>query len=617
MATKTLTLYSKYVAGGVNWSNFAYNENSTGSNNGDNNRFYIGLSSSWRAKFYFTTPSDISSISKVTLGFKGDYMMTPLNIRAFLSTQDTTNANTDNISASYVKSVSYLYKDKNKSAREVWTGNTPTAFSYFVFDSLSLSANTTYYIYVNMYGTAYGENTNNIGSNSTDGYVRGRNMPGWSELEITYTSQHKLTITGDSGVASITGSGWYNHGAVARTVARAKAGYHLTKYTGTKYDGSGEDTWTSIEDPFYDEDSWTMNADRTVLTHTEPNIVYIAYHPNGGTITNSGYDLNEYGYVRQISDGNVWFDYVKGNSSGDPYNASTFGLVKSGYTFGGWYICLNEQPTSTVLDQDTTYPASAYTSNDDSSKNTDNTTLVRCYLMAKWTPLNNDYTLTIDPVDGALIGDNFGDSNGEYVASAQVTVTYGSSNYYQLGTAKNGKYDVMSTTTVTFDGNGGTPAIFKAYSGVITEYIFKGFYTSESGGTQVFDANGHGTIGTYWTSSHTWNYRGNLTIYAQYGGNTHPLYITLPSATRPGYKFLGWNTSSNDDTPEYIEGEEYEYTITSNPNITLYAIWEPLGYIYIDNGTTYEKYQIFIDNGTTWEQYIPYIDSGTSWIACS
>lgn len=37
------------------------------------------------------------------------------------------------------------------------------------------------------------------------------------------------------------------------------------------------------------------------------------------------------------------------------------------------------------------------------------------------------------------------------------------------------------------------------------------------------------------------------------------------------------------------------------------------GLVYIDNGTSFEAYQVFIDNGTSWDQYIPYIDNGSSW----
>ena len=37
------------------------------------------------------------------------------------------------------------------------------------------------------------------------------------------------------------------------------------------------------------------------------------------------------------------------------------------------------------------------------------------------------------------------------------------------------------------------------------------------------------------------------------------------------------------------------------------------GFIYIDNGTSFDKYQIYIDNGSSWDLYAPYIDNGSSW----
>lgn len=37
------------------------------------------------------------------------------------------------------------------------------------------------------------------------------------------------------------------------------------------------------------------------------------------------------------------------------------------------------------------------------------------------------------------------------------------------------------------------------------------------------------------------------------------------------------------------------------------------GYIYIDNGSSFDKYEVYIDNGSSWDKYIPYIDNGSSW----
>lgn len=87
---------------------------------------------------------------------------------------------------------------------------------------------------------------------------------------------------------------------------------------------------------------------------------------------------------------------------------------------------------------------------------------------------------------------------------------------------------------------------------------------------------------------------------AQYG---QP--VTLPTPTRSGYKFLGWATSAN------AASGVTTYTPTSD--ITLYAIWEALGLVYIDNGNGFEAYQCYVDNGTSWDLYAPHIDNGASW----
>lgn len=58
-----------------------------------------------------------------------------------------------------------------------------------------------------------------------------------------------------------------------------------------------------------------------------------------------------------------------------------------------------------------------------------------------------------------------------------------------------------------------------------------------------------------------------------------------------------------------------EHTVTSN--VTVIATAQMLGAVYIDNGTTVEKYLIYIDTGTEWVQYVPYIDDGSKWQMCS
>ena len=70
--------------------------------------------------------------------------------------------------------------------------------------------------------------------------------------------------------------------------------------------------------------------------------------------------------------------------SDDPYNASTFGLKRTGYQFAGWKV----RSTGIVLGQDTEYASTVYAQYDDSSKTTKNKATVYCYLDAQWIPNN-------------------------------------------------------------------------------------------------------------------------------------------------------------------------------------------------------------------------------------
>lgn len=161
-----------------------------------------------------------------------------------------------------------------------------------------------------------------------------------------------------------------------------------------------------------------------------------------------------------------------------------------------------------------------------------------------------------------------------------------------------------NSVTVTY-----TLSAYWAMSGDIptrTGYTFNGWYTSPSGGTQVYDATGHCTNeGTYWKDS-KWVYRGNVTLYAQWtpytytisynanGGSgvpstqtkTHDKDLTLSNTrpTRTGYTFAYWNTRSDGSGTTYYPGG----TFKTNGSTTLYAIWSANTYsvTYNANGGT-------------------------------
>lgn len=108
--------------------------------------------------------------------------------------------------------------------------------------------------------------------------------------------------------------------------------------------------------------------------------------------------------------------------------------------------------------------------------------------------------------------------------------------------------------TVTFNGNGGTASS----TSLIGDYSPNGWNTNSTGTGTHYSSGG--TV-TGLTSS----VAGTVTLYAQWSGGG----ITLPTATRSGYRFIGWNTNSGGTGTKYAAGSTYYPT----SNITLYAQW--------------------------------------------
>lgn len=108
-----------------------------------------------------------------------------------------------------------------------------------------------------------------------------------------------------------------------------------------------------------------------------------------------------------------------------------------------------------------------------------------------------------------------------------------------------------------------------------------------------------------------WNYN---------SGHTDGLYNAKTfGLSREGYKFVGWKVGSSgivvfdQDDSSVVPTDLASNLTTGDRTVTLYAVWEISGVVYIDNGTTLEPYLAYIDNGTSWDLYLAYIDDGTEW----
>ena len=131
-----------------------------------------------------------------------------------------------------------------------------------------------------------------------------------------------------------------------------------------------------------------------------------------------------------------------------------------------------------------------------------------------------------------------------------------------------------------------------------TGYQLQGMYNASSGGTKVYNANGSITNdGTYW-SNNVWIYKGNVTLYAQWKGNTYYVKydknhssasgsmsnsthtygtassLTKNAFTRQGHTFKGWAKSSSGSKALNDQYSVTDLTTTNGGTVTLYAVWE-------------------------------------------
>ena len=128
-------------------------------------------------------------------------------------------------------------------------------------------------------------------------------------------------------------------------------------------------------------------------------------------------------------------------------------------------------------------------------------------------------------------------------------------------------------------------------------YVFDGWYTAASGGSQVTSStaiSGNMTIYAHWTiATYEVNYDANGGTGAPASQTkTHGQNLTLSSVvpTRTGYFFCGWGTEEAPDSVQYQPGGTY----TVNSDIMLVAVWQQVALTKIEVATKPSKTAYYV-----------------------
>ena len=513
--------FNWYNGQGSGWS-------ATGSS--DAHHFYLGGSSSrYRPKLVMTGLKSAvgSSFTKLAIEVTFDDDTTPGYMRAFLSTTNSSNSDSTNITN--ILATSYIYADANKSTRL----NASTQYAsgkkgYFVFSG-NFSVSDTMCVYLLPYSTDYGESSANKDNTSYGGtWFRSRNNTSYTQITFTYNTNVTLIIqAADTGTASITGrngstlsgfgpstsytaTGTFTKGSTAYVRYVAVNGYHFLYYTSVNADGSLSKSYDPQNKTQYD-DYFVMSRNRTIKLYTSPTTYTVKYDANGGTGTMS--------------------------SSTATYNSNfttrknTFTRV--GYTFNGWNEKADGTGTAWSIGSAGLY---------ESGKSLVWTYTHDITLYAQWKV--ETYTISYDK--------NGYTTTGSFPSSQ--TKTYGTS--ITLSTI----IPTISSVTVTgfevtLDPNGGTCSTSSLTSQRLEKRTFKSWNTN---------ANGEGDS---YAAGATYSSNRSATLYLTVNKTYTNYSVTLPIPTREGHDFLGWaviKTATSGTTGTY----------TPASNVTLNAIWK-------------------------------------------
>lgn len=488
---------------------------------------------------------------------------------------------------------SSITKESSILSKEGGVSNSGTA----TIDVSDLSGN--YYVGIRFSLSPYSNNEHN-----PSGKITISNM---------YLTENVYSITYKPGSYS-TGSTYTASANIGSKITLRGATYTRTGYTQTGWSTSSTGTTKN-----YNLSTAYSLSDGVVLyPYWESSYVTISYNSNGGTgttdsqsvIKGNNVTLKANNFTAPPATSPVHTIYLKTENGGNSVNGtatcyenkfhswglnsatgtsyqpgSSYGPVNSNTTFYAKWSTNYELGSSTKSSSESWgYQVIFDVATNGGSCSTAvlNSKIYTHYDFAGW--LNSDKT-KLYPV-GARVG---GAAAYTYYESWTSRTENGS---IKLPAATK-TYPASNTTTIYFNANSGICNTSFMTSSATINHSFDGWY---NGNTRVGGANDNFTP------------KQALTLVARFTSTTQPFNkITLPTATKTGYTFLGWSTNPN--ATSGIMGQ-YE----PQGGETLYAIWRSKGTVRISiDGNMNKKAQVYIFHNGAWHLAQPQTNYNNQW----
>ena len=444
------------------------------------------------------------------------------------------------------------------------------------------------------YGTSFTTYT----TSSVSEYVsNGWSLYGWATSSSTYSRNYGVGVSVSDYNSSTSTVNLY--AISSRTISLS---YNANGGTNAPSSSSSTQYWNQVGNAYnlttitisssvpkrdgYSFLGWSTSSTATTATYKAGNSYSFTYSTANAVTLYAVWQANTY-YVKfngnnatSGSMSNQTFTYDKAQ------NLTANAFSRTGYTFAGWATS-----ASGLV---------AYTDKQ-SVKNLTTSNGATVNLYAKWNVVS--YTITYDENGGNPVSDLSYtiESTSTLTSTTRTGYTFNgwkpsassgswsSGTTYKAGESVNGRYGSVTLVaqwtakqyTLTLKGNGGTPdtqvmspkLIFDGgnWNNVagsrptMVGFTFTGFYTSATGGEQVYDKDGSCVEGAYWEGN-KYKHDGDLTVYAHWQAN-NPAYYDEEG----GY----W----------YVEIGMYPQTRATQTEIS--GIGSSNGNSYVINGKTY------------------------------